>query len=349
MVASTPPNGLQAPIPPQNLTDAQQDFINQVFPMPLLAQLFRFQQQQSQQNQHQLQQKIVNPQLATPLQSKSAFPFNSISSVGSLNNMFLTPENTDSSGYQSDSPANFTSTPLSTQTVGGKVRNRPRPRGQTMKTALVWEYFEQRPGEQAATCKTPTCNKIIKATNSSTTGMIRHNEPLRQELTKIMAMHQPIALHPTEDANLSVNQSISPSAVSPNSITSIDQTASSSSSIADSSLREQRKSTSSHFINSLLIHSDVAANQSTVLPPQTLLSSPQKYMADITSKLLAVEENAKKSAAIHQLDVYLDVDGHKVPLSFEFESRLLTDCSTPVSIKSIALDGNEIFSTTTEL
>ncbi|KAI6214254.1 BED-type domain-containing protein [Aphelenchoides besseyi] len=349
MVASTPPNGLQVPMP-QTLTDAQQhDILNQLLPMHVLA-LIQYQQQQQQSQQNQLQQKIVNPQLATPVQSKSAFPFNnSITSVGSLSNMFLTPENTDSSGYHSDSPANFNSTPLSTQTVGGKIRNRPRARGQTMKTALVWEYFEQRPGEQAATCKTSTCKKVIKATNSSTTGMIRHSEPVRQELSKFITMNQSIALHPSEDANLSVNQSISPSAVSPNSITSIDQTASSSSSIADSSLREQRKATSSHFINSLLIRSDVPANQATVLAPQTLLSSPQKYMADITSKLLAVEENAKKSAAIHQLDVCLDVEGHKLPLSFEFESRLLTDRSTPVSIKLIALDGNEIFSTATEL
>ncbi|MFH4977718.1 hypothetical protein AB6A40_004427 [Gnathostoma spinigerum] len=45
--------------------------------------------------------------------------------------------------------------------------------GSTMKTAKVWRYFEQLPcEEQAAECK--ICCKKIKATNSSTTGMIRH-------------------------------------------------------------------------------------------------------------------------------------------------------------------------------
>ena len=42
-----------------------------------------------------------------------------------------------------------------------------------MKTAEVWRFFSQLPQpEQAARCN--ICNKTIKATNSSTTGMIRH-------------------------------------------------------------------------------------------------------------------------------------------------------------------------------
>lgn len=42
-----------------------------------------------------------------------------------------------------------------------------------MKTAKVWKYFDQLPTEeQAAECQ--LCRKKIKATNSSTTGMIRH-------------------------------------------------------------------------------------------------------------------------------------------------------------------------------
>ncbi|KAF7638060.1 BED-type domain-containing protein [Meloidogyne graminicola] len=53
------------------------------------------------------------------------------------------------------------------------IQRRPRAGGSTTKTAEVWQYFTERPnGEKAATCN--ICGKIIKATNSSTTGMIRH-------------------------------------------------------------------------------------------------------------------------------------------------------------------------------
>ncbi|CAJ0584804.1 unnamed protein product, partial [Mesorhabditis spiculigera] len=45
--------------------------------------------------------------------------------------------------------------------------------GSSVKTAKVWKYFDQLPvEEQAAECQ--LCRKKIKATNSSTTGMIRH-------------------------------------------------------------------------------------------------------------------------------------------------------------------------------
>lgn len=53
-----------------------------------------------------------------------------------------------------------------------KPRKRIRIRGQSVKTAEVWKYFTQIPNEQAAICA--ICHKTIKATNSSTTGMIRH-------------------------------------------------------------------------------------------------------------------------------------------------------------------------------
>ena len=53
-----------------------------------------------------------------------------------------------------------------------KPRKRSRIGGQSVKTAEVWRFFVQIPNEQAATCK--ICTKTIKATNSSTTGMIRH-------------------------------------------------------------------------------------------------------------------------------------------------------------------------------
>uniref|UniRef100_A0A914YXP0 BED-type domain-containing protein n=1 Tax=Panagrolaimus superbus TaxID=310955 RepID=A0A914YXP0_9BILA len=53
-----------------------------------------------------------------------------------------------------------------------KPRKRSRIGGQSVKTAEVWRYFEQIPNEQAAKCS--ICSKTIKATNSSTTGMIRH-------------------------------------------------------------------------------------------------------------------------------------------------------------------------------
>uniref|UniRef100_A0AC34QHM0 BED-type domain-containing protein n=1 Tax=Panagrolaimus sp. JU765 TaxID=591449 RepID=A0AC34QHM0_9BILA len=53
-----------------------------------------------------------------------------------------------------------------------KPRKRSRIGGQSVKTAEVWRFFEQIPNEQAANCM--ICSKTIKATNSSTTGMIRH-------------------------------------------------------------------------------------------------------------------------------------------------------------------------------
>ncbi|CAI4223890.1 unnamed protein product [Auanema sp. JU1783] len=50
---------------------------------------------------------------------------------------------------------------------------RKRVGGSTMKTAKVWRFFDELPTpEQAAECR--ICRKKIKATNSSTTGMIRH-------------------------------------------------------------------------------------------------------------------------------------------------------------------------------
>ncbi|WKY04620.1 hypothetical protein Q1695_005547 [Nippostrongylus brasiliensis] len=50
---------------------------------------------------------------------------------------------------------------------------RKRVGGSTMKTAKVWRFFDELPTpEQAAECR--LCRKKIKATNSSTTGMIRH-------------------------------------------------------------------------------------------------------------------------------------------------------------------------------
>ncbi|CAB3406243.1 unnamed protein product [Caenorhabditis bovis] len=74
-----------------------------------------------------------------------------------------------------------TSTPTHRQsyTQSGKVRGtteypiRKRVGGSTVKTAKVWRYFDELPTiEQAAECR--ICRKKIKATNSSTTGMIRH-------------------------------------------------------------------------------------------------------------------------------------------------------------------------------
>ncbi|CAD6198069.1 unnamed protein product [Caenorhabditis auriculariae] len=50
---------------------------------------------------------------------------------------------------------------------------RKRVGGSTVKTAKVWRFFDELPTpEQAAECR--ICRKKIKATNSSTTGMIRH-------------------------------------------------------------------------------------------------------------------------------------------------------------------------------
>lgn len=88
------------------------------------------------------------------------------------------------------SPGNGPGTPLSRNNYGshlqtqqnqngGKVRGtteyplRKRVGGSTVKTAKVWRYFDELPTiEQAAECR--ICRKKIKATNSSTTGMIRH-------------------------------------------------------------------------------------------------------------------------------------------------------------------------------
>uniref|UniRef100_A0A1I7RH70 BED-type domain-containing protein n=2 Tax=Bursaphelenchus xylophilus TaxID=6326 RepID=A0A1I7RH70_BURXY len=65
------------------------------------------------------------------------------------------------------------STPIST--VGPqRIKRRVRNSGPANKTAEVWRFFTQvtEPDRQAATCN--KCGKEIKATNSSTTGMIRH-------------------------------------------------------------------------------------------------------------------------------------------------------------------------------
>lgn len=66
-----------------------------------------------------------------------------------------------------------------------KPKRRNRLGGSSVKTAEVWRFFQQlSPQEQAAKCQVVVkknddgteeqCNKTIKATNSSTTGMIRH-------------------------------------------------------------------------------------------------------------------------------------------------------------------------------
>ncbi|KAH7721877.1 BED zinc finger family protein [Aphelenchoides avenae] len=62
---------------------------------------------------------------------------------------------------------------LGTDGQENKPKKRSRLGGSSVKTAEVWKYFKQLPPpEQAASCD--RCHKTIKATNSSTTGMIRH-------------------------------------------------------------------------------------------------------------------------------------------------------------------------------
>ncbi|EFO89366.1 hypothetical protein CRE_01489 [Caenorhabditis remanei] len=89
------------------------------------------------------------------------------------------------------SPGNGPGTPLSRNNYGHHLQNQQHPQhggkirgtteyplrkrvgGSTVKTAKVWRYFDELPTiEQAAECR--ICRKKIKATNSSTTGMIRH-------------------------------------------------------------------------------------------------------------------------------------------------------------------------------
>jgi len=58
-------------------------------------------------------------------------------------------------------------------------QRRSRLGGSSVKTAEVWRFFSQLPHpEQAARCN--ICEKTIKATNSSTTGMIRHLRSIHQ-------------------------------------------------------------------------------------------------------------------------------------------------------------------------
>lgn len=64
-------------------------------------------------------------------------------------------------------------------TQNQQQQRRPRVGGSSAKTAEVWRFFTQRPNEAAATCS--ICSKIIKATNSSTTGMIRHLRSCHRE------------------------------------------------------------------------------------------------------------------------------------------------------------------------
>ncbi|CAO4374332.1 unnamed protein product [Caenorhabditis nigoni] len=89
------------------------------------------------------------------------------------------------------STGNGPGTPLSRNNYGHHMQNQQHPQhvgkirgtteyplrkrvgGSTVKTAKVWRYFDELPTiEQAAECR--ICRKKIKATNSSTTGMIRH-------------------------------------------------------------------------------------------------------------------------------------------------------------------------------
>ncbi|KAI6228865.1 BED zinc finger [Aphelenchoides fujianensis] len=259
---------------------------------------------------------MLNSPVPSELSGRSAFKHASTPGAR-FNDSFgipmLTPSSTfDSPGLPPAALSAFQhSTPLSSiggNGGGGKAR-RTRPRGQTNKTALVWEFFEQRPdGEQAATCKIESCRKIIKATNSSTTGMIRHlrschrpeHEHLEKakqkklwdsvvrgemgpELTRFMSGQNEgeLQLQAASDGSPPPHQS--PSAASPHSTASIDQTASSSSSVAASSVREQQKSAGLHSIESMLA--------------TAAFVSPGRYMLDHKRNLQQIEENAKKTVA----------------------------------------------------
>ncbi|EFO26564.1 BED zinc finger family protein [Loa loa] len=78
--------------------------------------------------------------------------------------------------------------------------------GSTMKTAKVWKYFIQLPSEeQAAECR--ICCKRIKATNSSTTGMIRHLRSCHSSEYQILqAARQNNATSKQENETLNIGQ-----------------------------------------------------------------------------------------------------------------------------------------------
>uniref|UniRef100_A0A1I8AMU2 BED-type domain-containing protein n=1 Tax=Steinernema glaseri TaxID=37863 RepID=A0A1I8AMU2_9BILA len=72
--------------------------------------------------------------------------------------------------------------------------------GSSVKTAKVWRFFDQLPApEQAASCK--ICGKTIKATNSSTTGMIRH--------LRSCHVHQYQQLQEARQSSLALKNSVS--------------------------------------------------------------------------------------------------------------------------------------------
>ncbi|MCP9266044.1 Zinc finger BED domain-containing protein 4 [Dirofilaria immitis] len=79
--------------------------------------------------------------------------------------------------------------------------------GSTMKTAKVWKYFIQLPSEeQAAECR--ICCKRIKATNSSTTGMIRHLRSCHSSEYQVLQaarQNNPIAKQENESSNIRQN------------------------------------------------------------------------------------------------------------------------------------------------
>ncbi|KAI1733052.1 zinc finger BED domain-containing protein 3 [Ditylenchus destructor] len=107
----------------------------------------------------------------------------SSAATGGSNGEIPTPA-TPMSAFVSPTPGDETGgeTPLDGE---DKPKRRNRLGGSSVKTAEVWRFFEQiPPPEQAAKCQVAVkrledgteelCNKTIKATNSSTTGMIRH-------------------------------------------------------------------------------------------------------------------------------------------------------------------------------
>ncbi|CEF60150.1 Zinc finger, BED-type predicted domain-containing protein [Strongyloides ratti] len=100
-------------------------------------------------------------------------PFNLLGNNSNLifNNSLSTPFVSNNNSFDNISKNKIEN--ISSAPVSHRRGHRSRG-GTTQKTAKVWRFFDELTSseEQAATCK--ICSKTIKATNSSTTGMIRH-------------------------------------------------------------------------------------------------------------------------------------------------------------------------------
>uniref|UniRef100_A0A0K0FWS5 BED-type domain-containing protein n=1 Tax=Strongyloides venezuelensis TaxID=75913 RepID=A0A0K0FWS5_STRVS len=171
-----PPQLMELNNPNTSLSTVQMTHLN------LLGNLQKFYMNQSNEHQNSIVEnfkKLIgdnkwDPSLLNAIQCNgNVQPFNLLGNNSNLifNNSLSSPFLNNNNPFDNTSK-NKVETSSSTP-VSHRRGHRSRG-GTTQKTAKVWRFFDELTSseEQAATCK--ICSKTIKATNSSTTGMIRH-------------------------------------------------------------------------------------------------------------------------------------------------------------------------------